>query len=226
MRRTLRQGLCHRVKAPPVKLKYHLIVVIGSCVIPVNAVCHKKHLRRAGRTAGNRTESCAIDPGAGKAMLASVGIFRRVVPGDLRQVYGAHYSVPLGVHTDTVDLIHVKNSYIKGVLIGKCHTRALHYPLTYRVVLVLYRTVHPAVLAVKGYAAKMPGKTGDSADNISIKISLHENCGEGIIYVLVLVVQSDTLNVPTGKFPAVYHLGKRRKGVFFSCRHCLTSCLS
>ena len=147
-------------------------------------------------------------------MVAAVGVLGRIISHDLWQIYRAHDAVALRIHAYAVDLVNVEHGDIEGILLGKGDAGALHNALSYRVVLVFYRPVDPAVVAVVGNAAEVTGKPCHGADNVSVKIRLYKNGSKGIVYVLMLVVHGNALNVPGGNFRTVYYVRQRRNGIF------------
>jgi hypothetical protein len=93
------------------------------------------------------------------------------------------------------DLVHVKDGNVEGVLqaVGLAE-RSQNAPSD-AVVIVLQRAVDAAVLLAEINAAEVTQQAVHAADDLALQRCLHQLGGERIIYVTLLGVHGNALNV-------------------------------
>ena len=118
-----------------------------------------------------------------------------VILHGIAQIDGFHHAVARGVHTDAVDLVHVKGNDIERVFNLRIAADMGQNVLANRIVLVFQRAVHLAVAVIEVNAAQMAQKARDAADHIALQVHLQQRCGEGHVNILLLRIHAYTLAV-------------------------------
>ncbi len=172
-----------------VVLQEHLVVVVVSAGVRVDAVGHHKLPRAAGIARGG-AEGDAVDPAAAVPVRQVPSVIgpddRREIVDDLLQVHGGDHPVGFRIHSPAGHPVHLEDGHIEG-----------------RRRLVLEGGVDPAVVRVEGHVAQMAREPRDRTDDGAGQVGFHQQGGEGEVDETLVLVHGDALDVPGAPHPAV-----------------------
>lgn len=212
MHAALRKG---RFVTPPlagVVLQQHLIIVVGTVGLAVNAVGDGK-IVSAAPLAEARAETHAVDAATPEAVrLAPLGRLDlgQIILQHGRETDGGHYAVLLGIHVHARNAVDVEHRDIESVVEPPIAPLHAQDPLADGVVLILQGAVHAAVLVVEVEASEVPQKPLDRADHVALQIGLDQHGGVGVVDIPPLGVDGDALNMARLVGPRKYGSGQSR----------------